>query len=106
MVAYITELNSNNFKSFIESNLTLVDIWAVWCGPCKMISPIVDEISADYQGRLSVGKLDADDNKEIVAEIGVRNIPTLLLYKNGEIVDKLVGAISKQKLSDMIDTHL
>jgi thioredoxin 1 len=106
MVAYITELNENNYKTFSNNGLVLVDIWATWCGPCKMISPIVDEISSDYQGKLSVGKLDADSNREIVTELGVRNIPTILLYKNGEIVDKSTGAVTKQKLVEMIDKHL
>jgi thioredoxin 1 len=106
MVAYITELNENNYNTFIGSNLVLVDVWASWCGPCKMISPIVDEISSDYQGRLSVGKLDADSNRETITELGVRNIPTILLYKNGEIVDKSTGAVTKQKLVEMIDKHL
>lgn len=106
MVAYITELNSNNYKTFTESGLTLVDVWATWCGPCKTISPIVDDVSSTYQGKLSVGKLDADENKDIVAEIGVRNIPALIIYKDGEIVEKLVGVITKQKLSEVIDSHL
>jgi thioredoxin 1 len=83
-----------------------VDVWASWCGPCKMISPIVDEISSDYQGRLSVGKLDADSNRETITELGVRNIPTILLYKNGEIVDKSTGVVTKQKLVEMIDKQL
>ena len=106
MVAYITELNNENYNTFVGSNLVLVDVWAPWCGPCKMISPIVDEISSDYQGRLSVGKLDADANRETVTELGVRNIPTILLYKNGEVVDKSTGAITKQKLVEMIDKQL
>ena len=107
MVAYITELNENNYKSFTESGLTLVDVWAPWCGPCRMISPLVDEISSDYHDKgLSVGKLDADTNKETITELGVRNIPTILLYKNGEIVDRSTGAITKQKLVEMIDKHL
>ena len=106
MVAYITELNEQNYKTFTEGELVLVDVWATWCGPCKMISPIVDEISSDYQGRLSVGKLDADANRETVTELGVRNIPTILLYKNGEVVDKSTGAITKQKLVEMIDKYL
>lgn len=106
-VAFITELNDNNFKTIIEQNqLVLVDVWAEWCGPCKMVSPIVDEISVDLQGKVFVGKLDADANKETLGQLGVRNIPTLLLYKNGEVVDKLVGAVSKQKLTDMINTHI
>ena len=106
MVAYITELNKENYNTFVGSNLVLVDVWAPWCGPCKMISPIVDEISSDYQGRLSVGKLDADSNRETITELGVRNIPTILIYKNGEIVDKSTGAVTKQKLVEMIDKQL
>jgi thioredoxin 1 len=113
MVAYITELNNNNFKSFTENEFSLVDVYAPWCGPCKMISPIVDEISSTYQGRLSVGKLNADDNREIISEFGVRNIPTLLFFKNGELlrddsneVVKLVGNISKAKLEETINSFL
>lgn len=107
MIAYVTELNVENYQTFTtENNLVLVDIWAEWCGPCKMIAPIVDELSSDFQGTLSVGKLDADTNREIVQELGVRNIPTLLLYKNGEIVDKSVGAASKEKLTEMINSHI
>lgn len=107
MVVYITELNKENYNTFVGSNLVLVDVWASWCGPCKMISPIVDEISSDYHDKgLSVGKLDADTNKETITELGVRNIPTILLYKNGEIVDKSTGAVTKQKLVEMIDKQL
>ena len=92
--------------SFKGENNVMIDFYADWCAPCKMISPIVDEISADFVGKLSVGKLDADANRETVSELGVRNIPTLLLYKNGEQVDKLVGAVTKQKLADMINNQL
>ena len=124
MVAFITELNSSNFKTFTQDGLVLVDIWATWCGPCKMIAPLVDEISNTYQGRLSVGKLDADgsftdedgnvlSNKDIISELGVRNIPTLLLYKNGELVtnedgnvEKLVGNVQKDKLVDFIERFI
>ena len=124
MVAFITELNSSNFKTFTQDGLVLVDIWATWCGPCKMIAPLVDEVSSTYQGRLSVGKLDADgsftdedgnvlSNKDIISELGVRNIPTLLLYKNGELVtnedgnvEKLVGNVQKDKLVDFIERFI
>jgi len=105
MIAFITELNEENFKEFTENDLALVDIWAPWCGPCRMISPIVDEISNEYQGRLSVGKMNADDNRDTVSELGIRSIPTLLLYKNGEIVDRLVGGVNKQKIVDLIEQY-
>jgi thioredoxin 1 len=124
MVAFITELNTTNFNSFIQNDLVLVDIWATWCGPCKLIAPLVDDISNIYQGRLSVGKLDADgsitdedgnvlSNKDIISELGVRNIPTLLLYKNGELVtndegnvEKLVGNVQREKLVDFIERFI
>jgi thioredoxin 1 len=109
MVAYVTELNSNNFDSFIKEGYSLVDVWAPWCGPCKMISPIVDEMSSIYHGRLSVGKLNADDNRELVMKFGVKNIPTLLFFKDGEqlINDgnpvKLVGNTTSDKLKEAIN---
>jgi len=100
MVAFITELNDSNFNTFTtENELVLVDIWAEWCGPCKMIAPIVDQLSIDFQGQLSVGKLDADSNRDIVTELGVRNIPTILIYRNGEVVDRSVGSVTKEKLT-------
>ncbi len=113
MIAYITELNSENFNDFKNNELTLVDIWAPWCGPCKMISPIVDEISSKYHGKLSVGKLNADENSDLVRELGVRNIPTLLLYRNGELVkdsegnvEKLVGSVTREKLEAFVENHI
>jgi thioredoxin 1 len=113
MIAYITELNTENFEEFTKNELTLVDVWAPWCGPCRMISPMVDEISNTYHGRLSVGKLNADDNKDTVTELGIRNIPTILLYKNGElvkdengVVEKLVGSVDRKKLTDFVERHL
>ena len=81
MVAYITELNEKNYDSFVEKGIVLVDIKTNWCGPCKVLSPIVDEVSSDYFGQISVGKLDADTSREIITKLGVRNIPTLILYK-------------------------
>ena len=106
MIAYITELKDDNFKDFISKGLILVDIWAPWCNTCISLSPIIDEISSEYFGKISVGKLNADENMEFVTELGVRNIPTLLLYKNGEVIDKLVGYIPKQKIINMINNHL
>jgi thioredoxin 1 len=125
MIKYITELNPLNFSEFVSKGLILVDIKAIWCGPCKVIGPIVDEISNTYNGRLSVGKLDVDDvvsttdesgeevilsNKDIISELGIRNIPTILLYKDGQLVkdenglvDKLVGSVTKEKLVNLND---
>lgn len=106
-IAYVTELNDGNFDTITKSNkLVLVDVWAEWCGPCKMISPIIDEISAEYQGRVLVGKLNADSNRDTVVSLGVRNIPAVFLYKDGEIVEKSIGASSKQKFVELIDKHL
>jgi thioredoxin 1 len=106
MVAYITELNDNNYKDFTSEGVVLVDVWAPWCGPCKMISPIVDKVSSDYQGKAKVGKLEADSNRDLVSELGIRNIPTLLVYKDGEIVDKLVGSVQEEKITESLDAQI
>jgi thioredoxin 1 len=106
MVAYITELNGENYDEFVKDGIVLVDIWATWCGPCKMISPIVDEISSDYVDRIKVGKFDADANRDKVMDLGVRNIPTIFFYKDGQIVDQTHGAVTKKKLTDIIDSLL
>jgi thioredoxin 1 len=106
MVTYITELNEQNYKSFTETGLVLVDIWAPWCRPCVTIAPLVDQISSDYQGRLSVGKLDADGARDLISELGIRNIPTLLLYKDGEIVERNTGMITKEKIEGLINNHI
>jgi len=106
MIAYITELNEQNYKSFTENGLVLVDIKAEWCGPCKVIGPLVDQISSEYHGQLKVGKLDADDARDLITELGVRNIPTLLLYKDGEIVERNTGMVTKEKIQELITNHL
>ena len=100
------ELNDNNYKKFTGSNLVLVDLKAEWCQPCKVLSPIVDELSVEYQGKLVVGKLDVDSNPEITKELGIRNIPTILIYKDGQIVDRSVGMASKIQLKALIDKHI
>jgi thioredoxin 1 len=106
MIAYITELNSENFNDFKSNELVLIDIFATWCGPCKMIAPIIDQISSEYHGQLSVGKMDADQNRDVVMELGIRNIPTLLLYKGGEEVGRLVGSVTKEKIVELIEENL
>ena len=106
MIAYITPLNNENYDEFVKEGIVLVDIWATWCGPCKMISPIVDEISSDYVDRIKVGKCDADVNRDKVMELGVRNIPTIFFYKEGKIVSQTHGVVTKKKLTDIIDDLL
>lgn len=105
-MGYVTELNKDNYTKFTEEGYALVDIWATWCGPCKQIAPIVEQLSMDFVGKVSVGKLDATTNSDIISELGIRNIPTLLLYKNGEIVERNVGMTTKDKLTELIENHL
>jgi thioredoxin 1 len=105
-MGFITELNNTNYQDFTSKGVTLVDIWTNWCGPCRQIAPIVDQLSIDYQGKVGVGKLDATANSDLVAELGVRNIPTILIYKDGEIVDRNVGMSTKELLSELIEKHL
>jgi len=84
----------------------LVDFWAEWCGPCKMIAPILDEVSRDYDGRLQVAKVNVDENQAVPARFGIRGIPTLILFKNGAQVATKVGALSKSQLTLFLDSHL
>lgn len=84
----------------------LVDYWAEWCGPCRMIAPILDEISKEYAGRLTVAKLNVDENQQTPAKYGIRGIPTLMLFKNGNIEATKVGAVSKSQLTAFIDSHI
>jgi thioredoxin 1 len=84
----------------------LVDYWAEWCGPCKMIAPILDELSTEYKGKLQIAKMNVDQNSETPAKYGVRGIPTLMLFKNGAVVATKVGALSKSQLAAFIDSHL
>lgn len=102
------EINDQSFEeTVLKSNKpVLVDFWAAWCGPCRMVGPIIDEISDDYAGKAIVGKVDIDSNQEFAAKYGVRNIPTVLLFKNGEVVDKQVGVAQKNVYTDKIDANL
>lgn len=84
----------------------LVDFWAEWCGPCRMMSPTVDQVATDYVGKVKVGKLDVDSNQQTAYRYGIRGIPTLLLFKGGQIVDQKVGAISKPEFQKMLDKHV
>lgn len=100
-------MTSENFDSLKNGNLPLVvDFWAEWCGPCKMILPIISQLAEEYDGRLVVGKCNVEESEELAAEYGIRNIPTLLFFKNGQLVDKFVGAANKVKLQEKFDANL
>lgn len=106
-MAHPVELTDQNFEEIIKSDKpVLVDFWAEWCGPCKMIAPVVEELAADYEGKAVIGKVDVDSNPEVSAKFGIRSIPTLLVFKNGEIVDKQIGAVPKTVLSEKLDKQL
>ena len=84
----------------------VVDFWAAWCGPCRMVGPVIDEVSAEYEGKAVVGKVDVDANQEFAAKYGVRNIPTVLVFQNGEVVGRQVGVATKKTYTDAIDALL
>lgn len=102
------ELTTSNFKDSVLDNqgVALVDFWAEWCGPCKLIGPVIEELSSDYDGKATIGKLNVDDNREVAAQYGIMSIPTLLFFKNGQIVDKHVGLASKSDIKKKLDAIL
>ena len=102
------EITDSNFEEIVlkSDKPVMVDFWAAWCGPCRMVGPIIDEISKDYDGRAIVGKLDVDANQDYAAKFGVRNIPTVLLFDKGELVGRQVGVAPKKAYSDALDAVL
>ncbi|MEQ8672314.1 MAG: thioredoxin [Aggregatilineales bacterium] len=102
------EINEANFDTDVlnSDKPVLIDFWATWCGPCKMIAPLVDEIATDYEGQLVVGKVDADENQNIMMKYGIMGIPTLILFKGGEPVARVTGFQPKDKLLSKITPHL
>ena len=100
-------INKTNFEEVLASGKPVViDFWAEWCGPCRMVAPIVDELAAEFEGKVLIGKCDVEDNDDITVKYGVRNIPTIIFLKNGELVDKQVGACSKDALKEKIQKLL
>ena len=100
-------ITNENFESYKNGELPLVvDFWATWCAPCRMIAPIIAELAEEYDGKVVVGKCDVEDADEIASEFGIRNIPTILFLKNGEVVDKFVGAASKAKIEEKFTSLL
>ena len=101
------EITDATFEELLNSGKPVViDFWAEWCGPCRMVGPIVEELATEYAEKVVIGKVDVDNNDEITAKFGIRNIPTILFFKNGEIVDKQVGAAQKSLLVEKIDKLL
>ncbi len=104
----ITTVTDANFQSEIANNdgLSMVDFWASWCGPCRLIAPFVEQLADEYAGKVKVAKLDVDANQRTAAQFGVRSIPTVLFFKNGQVVDQVVGAVPKPALDRKIQEHL
>lgn len=102
------EFTDANFAELVEKSdkPVLVDFWAEWCGPCRMVGPAVEEIARDFEGRAVVGKVNVDNNPEVSMKFGIRNIPAILFFKNGEIVDKQIGAVPKSVLADKLTKQL
>lgn len=107
-MAKAIEITDDNFEEVVlnSKHPVLVDFWAAWCGPCLMMAPVVDELATDYTDKAVIGKLDVDNNPGTAAKFGIRSIPTMMVFKGGEMVDKVVGATSKSELQKRIDKQL
>lgn len=101
------EITDNNYKELLaEGKPLVIDFWAPWCGPCKMVAPIIEELAAEYEGKVIIGKCDVDENSDMPAEFGIRNIPTVLFFKEGKLVDKQVGSAPKPTYVSKIEALL
>ena len=101
------QITDANFEELLGTGKPMVlDFWAEWCGPCRMVSPIIDELAQEYEGRVTIGKMNVDENDDVVGRFGIRNIPTVIFFKNGEMVDKIVGATSKDKFKEKVENLL
>lgn len=100
------ELTNDNFEATTKEGVSLVDFWAPWCGPCRMIAPVIEELAEEFEGKASICKVNTDEQQELSTQFGVRSIPTIVFMKDGEIVDTMVGASSKQVFADKINSLL
>ena len=101
------KVTDENFEELLNSGKPMVlDFWAEWCGPCRMVSPVIDELASEYEGRVTIGKVDVDSNNDVVGQFGIRNIPTVLFFKDGKLVDKQVGVTQKSVFVTKIDALL
>ena len=100
------EINDQNFSSEVSSGIVLVDFWAPWCGPCKMIAPVLEELDSEIGDQIKIGKINVDHNPNSAAQFGVMSIPTLLLFKEGEVVEKVVGFQPKERLISLLKDHM
>ena len=101
-----TELSSKTFGEAVKKPVALVDFWAPWCMPCVMLAPIIDQLSEEYRGRVFVGKVNVDDEQDLAQKYGVMSIPNLIIFKNGKVVDNVVGALPKARLKEMLEKQL
>lgn len=108
MAGKTTAVTTNDFDSVVlnASQPAIVDFWAVWCGPCRTVGPIVENIAEEYEGKALVAKLDVDSNRDVAVRYGIQAIPTLLFFKNGEVVDRIVGAADKKSITSRLDALL
>ncbi|MCB1140991.1 MAG: thioredoxin [Leptospiraceae bacterium] len=101
----LTEITDSNYTDEITGGMVLVDCWAEWCGPCRMVAPVLEELSKELGEKVSIKKLNVDDNQKTAQMLGIQSIPTLLLYKDGKLVDKVIGALPKTQIKNFIDRH-
>jgi len=103
MAKGILELTEGNFRQEVNSGITLVDFWAGWCAPCRMIAPVIEELAEELSGRIKIAKVDVDSNQNIASELGIVSIPTLIFFKDGKEVERITGVVPKEQIKDRID---